>query len=147
MMRGFRIALRASPPLKRLLLLLVAGGVAIAVHARRTPPPAPPLVEPEITCVEPMMPTEPPAPTLPGPDIYALLDACLRTGHHPWTDMHVEVSLVRYWVEVEHDPAWFETSSASWWLPLSGEGEAQSPSGVYISVPVSGAACGGALVN
>lgn len=145
-MRGFMIALRASPPLKRALLLLVVGaGVAIALHPRPTPAPTPDPVE--LTCIETEAPYEPAVTPLPGPDVYALLDACLRTGHHPWGDLHVDVSQVRYWVEVEHDPAWFEPGNASWWLPLSGEGEAQSPSGPYISVPISGASCGGALVN
>jgi hypothetical protein len=146
MMRATLMALRASPPLKRALLLLVVGGsIAVAMHARHTSPPPPPPEPVEPICVLEAEPAEPPPPNLPGPDVYALLDSCLRNARHPWGDVRVDVSQVRYWVEVEHDPAWFE--SGSWWLPLSGEGEADSPSGIYISVPLSGASCGGALVN
>lgn len=101
-----------------------------------------PVVDPEP--VPPILRLDPPKPT-PGPDVWARLEACLRSESvTTWVhDVHVED--VRRYVEVEHDPVWRE--NGSWWLPLSGEGDERFPSGLYISVPDTGSTCGGAIVN
>ena len=85
---------------------------------------------------------------LPGDDIWPLLERCMKDKAR-WWRVEITVEQVRHWVLVERDPVWYEgpPRHGAWWLPLSGEGEAQMPSGLYVSVPVDGAPCGGAIVN
>lgn len=140
------------------ILVLFVLAVAAFTWWRRPAPPIPPapiacieteravpLVDPEPA--EPVrVPTgwhvDPPKPT-PGPDVWPRLEACLRTTG--WVQRNVTVEDVRRYVEVEHDPVWLEGDS--WWLPLSGEGEQNYPSGLYIAVSMHTTACGGAIVN
>jgi hypothetical protein len=143
-----RIALYASAPVLAAVILLVA-----TLATRRDAPPPPP-VQPEITCVMPEASSHAAALQMyqadhspkPAPDIYAKLEKCLQELKPLWgTDITVTVDEIRYWVEIERDPMWLE--NGSWWLPLSGEGQPDFPSGIYISVPIHGGACGGAIVN
>jgi hypothetical protein len=135
-------ALRAGVPITTALLLLV-----ITIAARKDPPRvAQPSVEPPFCELMTQDGPTVPAHDVPGADVYATLEKCLRDRRHPWHDgPTATVAQVRYWVEVEHDPAWFE--NGAWWLPLSGEGDARWPSGVYISVPLDGRDCRAAIVN
>jgi hypothetical protein len=139
MTRETSIALRVGVPVVAAGLLLVAG--YLLSPRSHTPPPA---KDPEIVCRLPI--AEPPKPT-PSDDTYVDLAACLENWNaNRQVGMRaVSVDDVRYWVEVEHDPVWLE--GGSWWLPMSGEGEANYPSGLYISVPQHGTVCGGAIVN
>jgi hypothetical protein len=81
---------------------------------------------------------------MPGAEIWPLLEQCLKARGR-WWGADITVDQVRHWVLVERDPVWRE--NGAWWLPLSGEGDPQMPSGIYISVPVDGTPCGGAIVN
>jgi hypothetical protein len=143
-----------APRRALMVVLLVAAAAALAWcrspfrEARPKPPaassePAPP--EAPASSVSPLsFPRLRPERPLPEPDVWRLLDACLRSPTRWWTAT-VTVEDVRRYVEVEHDPVWLEANA--WWLPLSGEGDPDYPSGLYISVPLDGSACGGAIVN
>jgi hypothetical protein len=132
-----------------ILLPLVVGAVVGAVlwragaHGRTPPPPPGPNV-----CVYPAEPTIPPRPEPPAPSPrWDGLERCLRED--PFASAArppVTVADVRRWVEVEHDPVWL--SEGYWWFPLSGEGDPQMPSGLYVAVPLEASApCRGAIVN
>jgi hypothetical protein len=153
-----RIALRVGAPLIAAAALL-AGTLVLAHPSARFAPPLmacnspepPPIVDPK-PIVNPMpvqqidtpiVDVEAPRPT-PSDDVYARLALCLK-DHKLGPDVRVTVEQVRHWVEVEKDPAW--RANEAWWLPLSGEGEEHYPSGLYISVPDTGTACGGAIMN
>jgi hypothetical protein len=84
-----------------------------------------------------------------GVDIWPLLDKCLHEAPAKSWVHSVTVEQVRKYVEVEHDPYWYDgpPNHGAWWLPLTGEGQEGMPSGQYISVPIDGAPCGGAIVN
>jgi hypothetical protein len=140
MTRETSLALRVGVPVTAGVVLLVAAWLL------RTPAaPKPKLVEPpsdhEIGCVLPA------AAPMPTSDDYGKLAACLETWNATrQVGMNaVSVADVKHWVEDEHDPVWLE--KGAWWFPLSGEGEEHYPSGLYISVPLDGSACGGAIVN
>jgi hypothetical protein len=91
-----------------------------------------PVVE---TTVEPA----PPAPDWQG------LERCLRQDVYA-RERGITVADVRRWVEVEHDPVWLDRGL--WWFPLSGEGDPQMPSGLYVGVPLADTApCAGAIMN
>lgn len=158
MTRATSVALRVGAPIIAAVALLA--GTIVLAHLMAPSPPiafaAPPLDQ-TVVCVEQSAPPPivdladervpletPTATPTPGDDVYARLAACLRDAK-VWPTVHVTVGQVRYWVEVEKDPAWRE--NGAWWLPLSGEGEEHMPSGVYISVPDTGTTCGGAIVN
>jgi len=127
--------------------LVVGAALWFAGERKRTQPP-PTVVEVENTCVY-ELPPEPPRPPklVPPSDAWSQLERCLRED--PYASQArppVTVADVRRWVEVEHDPVWFDTGR--WWFPLSGEGDPQMPSGLYVSVPLEASApCGGAIVN
>ena len=133
------IATRVGVPVVAMAVLIAAGLLLYRRHhVAHVQAPPPPPEEPE--CVLRAEPARP----VPGPDIYQLLDKCLR-AHQPWHDAHVTVDQIRTYVEIEHDPVWLE--DGAWWMPMSGEGKAQAPSGLYISVPLDGSPCGGAIIN
>ena len=140
MTRETSLALRVGVPVTAGVVLLVA---AWLLH--RPDAPKPKVVDvptdPEMGCVLPA------AEPMPANDDYGKLAACLEkwNANRQVGMKAVTVDDVRYWVEVEHDPVWLEKSA--WWFPLSGEGEMNYPSGLYISVPIDGGACGGAIVN
>ncbi|HUQ01578.1 MAG TPA: hypothetical protein VM261_03745 [Kofleriaceae bacterium] len=102
-------------------------------------------------CVYPPEPVAQARVTLPDPPAPAAawggLERCLRED--PFASASrppVTVADVRRWVEVEHDPVWFHENQ--WWFPLSGEGDPQMPSGLYVAVPLEASApCGGAIIN
>jgi hypothetical protein len=135
-----------APPVRsrrRLVVLaLLAAAALAALLTRRAPsaPPAPPPPGPdELVCER----TEPLPPPPPPPAPYDLIDACLRflrTTDGPGAigpylrDEQVTIATIRRWIEVDGDPAWREDDShfgAVFWFPLSGEGDAQMPSGLY----------------
>ncbi len=85
------------------------------------------------------------------PLAWAALERCLRASPFrgvPELD-RVSVDDVRRWVEREGDPTWFEIAGGVevWWFPLSGEGDAWTPSGAHVGAPLDGSACRGAIVN
>ena len=122
-----------------LVIGLVVGAVLWRAGERpRTPHPAPPPPGPVVveTVVEPLPP--------PAPD-WAGLERCLREDEYA-RERGITVDDVRRWVEVEHDPVWLDRGL--WWFPLSGEGDAQMPSGLYVGVPRSATTpCAGAIMN
>jgi hypothetical protein len=89
------------------------------------------------------------------PEVWRLLDQCLRSARlKGYVPPDLTVADIRRFVEVEHDPIWIERADRSrtqremLWLPLTSEGNEQSPSGRYIAVPLDGSDdCDGALVN
>jgi hypothetical protein len=98
-------------------------------------PPGPVVVDSVETVVEP----PPPAPDWQG------LERCLREDAYA-RERGTTVADVRRWVEVEHDPVWLD--GGLWWFPLSGEGDRQMPSGLYVGVPLAETApCAGAIMN
>lgn len=139
-----------------ILLPLVVGLVVAAVfwqagERRRTPqepPPDPSIGDGVCTFIPPPepRPENPPKPTAI-PEVWTALERCLR--ENPFGSNYREpptVADVRRWVEVERDPVWLE--DGIWWLPLSGEGNPQMPSGIYIGVPLDETArCRGSIVN
>lgn len=139
---------------RRWMWLFLLGIVAAVTvwDARRPPARAVAPDDPPILCAlpdggPPAPPEAPgPSPAQPGPDTWTALETCLargvnfgRPGPAP-----VTVTQIRGWI-AEGDPVWFE--GGRWWLPMSGEGMRDMPSGLYVSVPVDGGACGGAIVN
>lgn len=133
-----------------LALGLVVGAVLWFAAARNRTPQPPAVVEVEHSCTYdiPPDPVPPPPPLAPPRDAWSQLERCLREGPFSMEKglRIVTVADVRHWVEVEHDPVWFE--GGKWWLPLSGEGDPQMPSGLYLAVPLEASApCGGAIVN
>lgn len=147
---------------RRRLAIFIPLGVGLVVGAAlwfagertrtRTPPPPAVVVEqPACTFIPspeppPPPPPEPPKP-VPGGDAWSALETCLRQDPFASSSRPpVTVAHVRHWVEVEHDPVWFE--KGQWWFPLSGEGDPQMPSGLYVAVPLEASApCSGAIVN
>jgi len=144
MTRETSLALRVGVPVTAGVVLLLA---AWLLHRPDAPTPkvVDPLSDPQ-TVVCAATPTEWAKP-MPASDDYDRLAACLEkwnaTRAVGW--QAVTVADVRQWVEIEHDPVWLE--NGSWWFPMSGEGDEQSPSGLYISVPLAGTQCGGAIIN
>lgn len=145
MTRETSIALRVGVPVVAAAVLLAAAWLAHRPHTRSAPPNTP---TDDFVCIEA---TADPVVEKPSPssDIYGYLGACLKAPKwqsREWGGpIKATVADIRYWVEVERDPVWLE--NGSWWLPLSNEGEPDAPSGMYISVPIHGGDCGGALVN
>lgn len=139
-----------------LVLLAVAAMAAGALGWRAMHPPRPAAIPPpvdDLACVSapepgPPGPIAPPEPSKakPGPETWTALERCLADGVNFGSPnmARVTVAQVRGWI-AEGDPVWLE--SGRWWLPLSGEGLRDMPSGLYISVPLDGAPCGGAIVN
>ncbi|MBZ0235700.1 MAG: hypothetical protein K8M05_25455 [Deltaproteobacteria bacterium] len=127
---------------------LVVGAILWRAGDRRcpAPPPGPTVIEHHYA-YEPAPP--PPPPPMPSADAWAGLERCLREDPHLASlRPPITVADVRHWVEVEHDPTWVE--GGVWWLPMSGEGERQMPSGYYVGVPPAATAtapCGGAIIN
>lgn len=124
-----------------LVAVVAAAVAALAVEGGRedaaAPPPPPPVCVME---AEPA-PAPPPARPVPGAEAWADLERCLakqRVG--PGYPPRVTLAQVRGWV-AEGDPVWL--AEGDWWFPMSGEGEAQMPSGYYLAAP----SCGGAIVN
>lgn len=137
----------AAPRSRSLLWIAVAAGIVgallTALVARRSQSVPVAVPSQPIRCEPAAEPSPPPAPPTPGPDVYAALAECLRN----WPETHVTVDDVRRFVEVEHDPTWFE-APGTWWLPLSGEGEANYPSGIYATItPAGPSVCQYAIVN
>lgn len=137
----------------RIVLAAVVAAAAIAalIAGRSTSSLPTPIGPKQLVCeeLEPPTPVPPPKPT-PTADSYAALAACLKIWHADnrtgsigpsMREADVTVEKVRHWVEVDGDPAWFD--GGTWWFPLSGEGSAEMPSGVYGIVP----GCGMAIVN
>lgn len=113
---------------------------APAVEATTEPPP---IIE---RCEQSTAPARP----TPGPDVWNLLAECLKQPAAERWPTGVTVDDVRRVVLVEHDPAWFDPALGSrggWYLPMSGEGEPDFPSGFYIGVPLDGSSCTGMLAN
>ncbi len=110
-----------------------------------------PRVEPGPAPEAPAALRVPPARPVPSADAWAALERCLHASPFrgvPELD-RVSVDDVRRWVEREGDPTWFEVAGGVevWWFPLSGEGDAWTPSGAYVGAPLDGSACRGAIVN
>ncbi|MBE7451650.1 MAG: hypothetical protein HS111_22985 [Kofleriaceae bacterium] len=158
--------LAAAWPALVMLAAAALGWYLARARARPAPPPAPygcgiPVVDPALvleTLVEPGPAPEapeplrvPPARPVPSADAWAALERCLRASPFrgvPELD-RVSVDDVRRWVEREGDPTWFEIAGGVevWWFPLSGEGDAWTPSGAHVGAPLDGSACRGAIVN
>jgi hypothetical protein len=136
---------------RRRLALLVPAVVGLLVgiafwRAERPRPRAagsPPLY----TCREPVAtPSPPEPPPSPRATMWPALERCLAEQADTGAGRpRVTVADVRRWVEVEHDPMWLEGNV--WWVPMSGEGEAQMPSGYYVGVPMDDSPCRGAIMN
>lgn len=125
-----------------LALGLVVGAVLWRADERRRTPQVPgPTVVEHVCTYEPA--PEPTRQELP----WDGLERCLREA--PFASATWQpptVADVRRWVEVEHDPVWNE--NGTWWFPLSGEGDPQMPSGLYVGVPPDGTRpCPGSIVN
>lgn len=110
-----------------------------------------PALEPEGWSPPPSSVRVPPARPVPSAEAWAALERCLRASPFrgvPELDQ-VRADDVRRWVDREGDPTWFELvdGGAVWWFPLSGEGDAWTPSGAYLGAPLDGSACRGAIVN
>lgn len=138
---------------RRWLLVLAAVAAAGGALGWRALQPRPePAPEPPVLCS--IRPYEPPAPEppeqpepSPGPAAWTALERCLAEGVNFGSPnmAPVTVAQIRGWI-AEGDPVWFEQDR--WWLPLSGEGQRDMPSGLYISVPLDETApCGGAIIN
>jgi hypothetical protein len=135
---------------RRLALVLpVVLGIAVAAVLWRagerhgTPHSPPPPTSP-VVIEEPVPALEPAPPPPPAPD-WQGLERCLREDAYA-RERGITVAAVRRWVEVEHDPVWLDRGV--WWFPLSGEGDAQMPSGLYVGVPLAATApCAGAIMN
>lgn len=143
------------PRVRRILWVAVAGLAVWAIVVAQRAPARPPLGQTDYVCQYPAQPPgpepeplpPPPARPIPADSDYDGLARCLEALRADETlgpslrEADVTVAKVRYWVEVEGDPAWQE--SAGWAFPLSDEGDSQMPSGLYVSVP----SCGAMIVN
>ncbi len=110
-----------------------AGPERLAVCRERVATPAP----------EPLPPELPPSPRA---TMWPALERCLAEQIDTGAGRpRVTVADVRRWVEVERDPMWLEGNV--WWVPMSGEGEPQMPSGYYVGVPMDDSPCRGAIMN
>lgn len=136
------IALRVSVPVVAGAALLIVGCLGWSMRS-----PQARLYPPKANHNDVIVCAEPPAEPTPDTGAYDTLAICLEqwNANRPVGMKAVTLADVRYWVEVEHDPIWLE--GGSWWLPLSGEGDEHFPSGLYITVPLHGSVCGGAIVN
>lgn len=138
----------AAPRARSLLWIAVAAGLLgallTALVARPSPVHVTVVTQPSACAPAPSeVAPAPPAPPTPGPEVYAALADCLRN----WPETHVTVDDIRRFVEVEHDPTWRE-EPGTWWLPLSGEGQPDYPSGLYAAItPAGPSVCQYAIVN
>ena len=125
---------------------LAAAALAAGLFGRRGAEP-PALTTVAHVCTYPAEPTPPPPPPEPEPsaETWDLLERCL--GAHPEGPPHraaITVAEIRGWIALPR-AVWFY--EGAWWFPLSDEGTEEMPSGLYLSVPVDGSACGGAIIN
>ncbi len=81
---------------------------------------------------------------LPGPDIYALLERCIRAPSQGTFLLNTVASQVRRWVEIDGAPAWVR--DGAWWLPLQSPDSDGHGLGAYVLVPIDGSRCRGALL-
>jgi len=137
-----------------LLVGLVVGVVfwRAGERRRRAHPPAATAVVRECTFVPPPVVVDPePPPPPPEPVLrptfahWMALDRCLR--EEPVGPPHrpaITREDVAGWIS-EGDRFWYD--SGLWWFPMSGEGDAQMPSGYYLGVPDDGSRCHGAIMN
>jgi len=133
---------------RALVVLIVAAGVAAAVHLHhRAPTPAPDadVAKPQQAAPEQLAVSLPAVAPPARPDPIDWAGAARCRAQPDFARAHATLDQVRHWVEVDHLRAWKE--AGAWWLPLSGEGSPQFPSGFYMIVPPDGGPCGAAIVN